>query len=190
MNYKLLFFIEDENDKDKRKIKRFNVYSKHSNDYLGKIRWRSGWRCYVMSYSNADMSIGSRYKSGVNVVDWPIGRVLLSYCASVYVRIITGMNIKDTTAGFKCYKRRVLQTIDLDNIKSKGYAFQIEMKFTAWKYGFNIIEIPIVFTDRKKGTSKMSGGIFNEAIWGVIKMKWCSLFKKYEKPDTNNTNGY
>ncbi len=128
---------------------------------------------------NADMSIGSRYKSGVNVVDWPIGRVLMSYCASIYVRLITGMNIKDTTAGFKCYKRRVLQTIDLDNIKSKGYAFQIEMKFTAWKYGFNIIEIPIVFTDRKKGTSKMSGGIFNEAIWGVIKMKWCSLFKKY-----------
>ncbi len=128
-----------------------------------------------------DMSIGSRYKSGVNVVNWPMGRVLLSFFASMYVRKITGMKIRDTTAGFKCYSRKVLETIDIDKIRLKGYAFQIEMKFTAWKYGFNIIEVPIVFTDRKEGASKMSGGIFNEAIWGVIKMKIRSFFTKYER---------
>ncbi|MCK4664427.1 MAG: polyprenol monophosphomannose synthase [Bacteroidales bacterium] len=130
--------------------------------------------------NNADMSIGSRYISGVNVVNWPIARVIMSYYASAYVRLITGMDIKDTTAGFKCYKRKVLETIDLDNIKFKGYAFQIEMKFTTWKFGFKIVEVPIIFTDRKEGASKMSGGIFNEALWGVIKMKWSSFFKKYE----------
>ena len=128
----------------------------------------------------ADLAIGSRYISGVNVVNWPIGRVLMSYYASSYVRLITRMNIKDTTAGFKCYKRKVLETIDLDKIKLKGYAFQIEMKFTSWKFGFKIVEVPIIFTDRQEGTSKMSGGIFNEAIWGVIKMKFRSFFKKYE----------
>lgn len=128
----------------------------------------------------ADMSIGSRYVSGVNVVNWPIGRVLMSYFASMYVRIITGMDIKDATAGFKCYTRKVLETIDLDKIKFKGYAFQIEMKFIAWKLGFNIIEIPIIFTDRKEGSSKMSGGIFGEALWGVLKMKIRSLFKPYK----------
>ncbi|MFO7656086.1 MAG: polyprenol monophosphomannose synthase [Bacteroidales bacterium] len=131
--------------------------------------------------NGSDMAIGSRYKSGVNVVNWPIGRVLMSYFASKYVRFITGMNISDTTAGFKCYKRRVLENIDLDNIKFKGYAFQIEMKFTAWKMGFKIEEIPIIFTDRKEGASKMSGGIFNEALWGVIKMKFYSYFKNYKK---------
>ena len=130
-----------------------------------------------------DLAIGSRYKSGVNVVDWPLGRVLMSYFASIYVRFITGMNIKDTTAGFKCYKRKVLETIDLDKINLKGYAFQIEMKFTTWKFGFTIREIPIVFTDRKYGTSKMSGGIFNEALWGVIIMKWNSFFRKYEREE-------
>jgi dolichol-phosphate mannosyltransferase len=130
-----------------------------------------------------DLAIGSRYKSGVNVVDWPLGRVLMSYFASIYVRFITGMNIKDTTAGFKCYKRKVLETIDLDKINLKGYAFQIEMKFTTWKFGFTIREIPIVFTDRKYGTSKMSGGIFNEALWGVIIMKWNSFFRKYEQKE-------
>ncbi|PZX12399.1 dolichol-phosphate mannosyltransferase [Breznakibacter xylanolyticus] len=129
---------------------------------------------------NADMAIGSRYKSGVNVVNWPMGRVLMSYFASVYVRAVTGMRIMDTTAGFKCYRRKVLETIKLDKIRLKGYAFQIEMKFTSWKYGFKIIEVPIVFTDRKHGASKMSGGIFNEAVWGVLKMKFFSFFKKYE----------
>jgi len=130
----------------------------------------------------ADLAIGSRYKSGVNVVNWPIGRVLMSYFASMYVRIVTGMKIYDTTAGFKCYRRKVLETIDLDRIRFKGYAFQIEMKFTAWKLGFRIVEIPIVFTDRKEGTSKMSGGIFNEAIWGVPSMKIRSFFRNYKRP--------
>jgi dolichol-phosphate mannosyltransferase len=129
----------------------------------------------------ADLAIGSRYKSGVNVVNWPMGRVLMSYFASIYVRKVTGLPIMDTTAGFKCYHRSVLETINLDKIRFKGYAFQIEMKFTAWKYGFHIIEVPIVFTDRKQGTSKMNGGIFNEAVWGVIKMKLNSLFKSYKR---------
>jgi dolichol-phosphate mannosyltransferase len=129
--------------------------------------------------NGADMSIGSRYKSGVNVVNWPMGRVLMSYCASKYVRFITGMKINDTTAGFKCYSRKVLEKIDLDKIHFKGYAFQIEMKFTAWKSGFIIEEVPIIFTDRKAGQSKMSGGIFSEAFWGVIRMKLKSYFKKY-----------
>jgi dolichol-phosphate mannosyltransferase len=129
------------------------------------------------------MAIGSRYKSGVNVVNWPMGRVLMSYCASMYVRFITGMKIYDTTAGFKCYRRRVLEAIDLDKIKFRGYAFQIEMKFTAWKLGFRIEEVPIVFTDRREGTSKMSGGIFNEALWGVLRMKLNSLFRAYKPKD-------
>jgi len=133
--------------------------------------------------NGADLAIGSRYKSGVNVVNWPIGRVLMSYFASMYVRFITGMKIYDTTAGFKCYRRRVLEAIELDRIKFKGYAFQIEMKFTAWKLGFHIVEIPIVFTDRREGTSKMSGGIFNEALWGVLRMKLRSICWNY-KPKT------
>ncbi len=123
----------------------------------------------------ADLAIGSRYISGVNVVNWPLGRVLMSYIASIYVRIITGMNIKDTTAGFKCYRREVIENIQPGHIKSVGYGFQIEMKFTSWKLGYKIVEIPIVFTDRRAGTSKMSGGIFNEALWGVLRMKLLSI---------------
>lgn len=130
---------------------------------------------------NNDLAIGSRYITGVNVVNWPMGRVILSYYASAYVRIITRMPVRDTTAGFKCYKRRVLQSIDLDKIRFKGYAFQIEMKFTAWKMGFKIEEVPIIFTDRKQGQSKMSGGIFNEAVIGVLKLKLRSFFRKYPK---------
>ncbi len=128
---------------------------------------------------NADVAIGSRYISGVNVVNWPLSRVLMSYCASIYVRLITGMKIMDTTAGFKCYKRDVLENIRPQHIKSVGYGFQIEMKFIAWKLGYRIVEIPIIFTDRKLGSSKMSGGIFNEALWGVLRMKMRSFFIKY-----------
>ncbi len=127
----------------------------------------------------ADLAIGSRYVTGVNVVNWPMGRVLMSYYASAYVRLVTGMKIRDTTSGFKCYKRRVLEKIKLDKIKFKGYAFQIEMKFTTYKLGFKIVEVPIIFTDRLEGTSKMSKGIFKEAILGVIQMKINSWFKKY-----------
>ena len=128
---------------------------------------------------DADMAIGSRYITGVNVVNWPMKRVLMSYYASAYVRAITGMSIRDTTAGFKCYNRKVLETIELDKIKFMGYAFQIEMKFTAWKCGFKITEVPIIFYDRTEGESKMSGKIFREAILGVIEMRLKSLFRKY-----------
>lgn len=127
----------------------------------------------------ADMSIGSRYLTGVNVVNWPMGRVLMSYYASAYVRFITGMPVRDTTAGFVCYTRRVLAALPLDNIQFKGYAFQIEMKFTAYKYGFRIKEVPIIFVNRVLGTSKMSSGIFSEAVFGVIQLKVASWFKKY-----------
>lgn len=127
----------------------------------------------------ADMSIGSRYISGVNVVNWPMGRVLMSYFASKYVRIVTGMKIADTTAGFVCYRRNVLETLELDKIRFKGYAFQIEMKYTAYKCGFNIKEVPIIFMNRVLGNSKMSGGIFGEAVFGVIRLKINSLFRKY-----------
>ncbi|MDR1783706.1 MAG: polyprenol monophosphomannose synthase [Dysgonamonadaceae bacterium] len=126
----------------------------------------------------ADVAIGSRYISGVNVVNWPISRVLMSYFASVYVRVITGMNIKDTTAGFKCYRRKVLETIKLDAIRFKGYAFQIEMKYTAHLLGFKLKEVPIIFINRVEGVSKMSGDIFGEALFGVIQLRWDSLFKK------------
>jgi len=129
----------------------------------------------------ADLAIGSRYISGVNVVNWPLTRVLMSYIASIYVRIITGMRVMDTTAGFKCYRREVLESIKPEQIKSVGYGFQIEMKFTAWKLGYKIVEVPIIFTDRKLGSSKMSGGIFNEALWGVLRMKLRSIFTKYPK---------
>ncbi len=129
----------------------------------------------------ADVAIGSRYISGVNVVNWPMSRVLISYFASVYVRLITRMKVRDATAGFVCYRREVLEVIRLDKIKFKGYAFQIEMKFKAWKYGFNIVELPIIFTDRKEGTSKMSGKIVSEAIFGVIGLKLASLFKSYKR---------
>lgn len=136
-------------------------------------------KLYSACKNGADVAIGSRYIQGVNVVNWPMGRVLMSYFASTYVRFITGMKIMDTTAGFKCYQARVLQKINLDKIKFIGYAFQIEMKFTAWKSGFKIVEVPIIFTDRTKGESKMSSGIFKEAFWGVIQMKVSSWFKKY-----------
>ncbi len=119
----------------------------------------------------ADLAIGSRYCDGISVINWPIGRVIMSYYASVYVRKVLGMNVYDTTAGFKCYKRKVLETINLDNIRMKGYGFQIEMKYTTCKLGFRIKEVPIIFVDRKEGTSKMSSGIFGEAFWGVLKMK-------------------
>ncbi|MDR3217957.1 MAG: polyprenol monophosphomannose synthase [Dysgonamonadaceae bacterium] len=129
----------------------------------------------------ADVAIGSRYISGVNVVNWPISRVLMSYFASIYVRIITGMRIKDTTAGFKCYRRKVLESIELDKIQFKGYAFQIEMKFTAYIQGFQLKEVPIIFINRVEGVSKMNSGIFGEALFGVIHLKWNSLFKKPSK---------
>ncbi|MCK9159069.1 MAG: polyprenol monophosphomannose synthase [Bacteroidaceae bacterium] len=126
-----------------------------------------------------DLAIGSRYVSGVNVVNWPMGRVLMSYYASKYVKLITGIPIHDTTAGFICYRRAVLETIGIDHIQFKGYAFQIEMKFTTYKYGYKIIEVPVVFINRKLGTSKMNTSIFGEAIFGIIKMKIESWFRKY-----------
>jgi dolichol-phosphate mannosyltransferase len=126
-----------------------------------------------------DVSIGSRYVSGVNVVNWPMGRVLMSYYASKYVRVVTGLNIHDTTAGFVCYRREVLETIDLDKIRFKGYAFQIEMKFTAHKCGFKIKEVPVIFVNRELGTSKMNSSIFGEAIFGVMKLRWDGWFRTY-----------
>lgn len=130
------------------------------------------------STEGADVSIGSRYISGVNVVNWPLNRVLMSYVASIYVRIITGMKIHDTTAGYVCYKRKVLETLDLNKIKFIGYAFQIEMKFKAYLNNFNIVEVPVIFTDRTRGESKLSSGIISEAIFGVFSMKIKSIFKK------------
>ena len=130
--------------------------------------------------NGGDVAIGSRYVKGVNIVNWPMSRLLMSYFASKYVKAITGMPIHDSTAGFKCYKRKVLEKINLDKIEFVGYAFQIEMKFTSWKYGFNIIEVPVIFTDRQEGNSKMSGGIFYEALFGVIKMKVKSFFKNWK----------
>ncbi|MBR7166824.1 MAG: polyprenol monophosphomannose synthase [Bacteroidaceae bacterium] len=126
-----------------------------------------------------DLSVGSRYVTGVNVVNWPMGRVLMSYFASKYVRFITGLPVYDTTAGFNCYKRQVLETIGLDSIRFKGYAFQIEMKFTTHKCGFSIKEVPVIFVNRVLGESKMNGSIFSEAFFGVIKLRWNSFFKKY-----------
>jgi len=145
----------------------------HNPDDLSKL-------LEACKVNNADVSIGSRYKTGVNVVNWPMSRVLLSWLASKYVRLITSMDISDTTAGFVCYKRKVLETINLDKIQFVGYAFQIEMKFKAYLHKFNIVEVPVIFTDRTEGTSKMSGGIISEAIFGVISMKFRSIFTKYE----------
>lgn len=141
-------------------------------------------RLFEACKEGADVAIGSRYISGVNVVNWPMGRVLMSYCASMYVRFVTRMKIMDTTAGFKCYRQEVLKSFNLDEIRLKGYGFQIEMKFTAYKLGYRIVEVPIIFTDRKMGSSKMSGGIFNEAMWGVLWMKLRSLFKTYKRLQT------
>ena len=134
------------------------------------------------SEDGADLAIGSRYITGVNVVNWPMGRVLMSYYASKYVRMVTRMKVRDTTAGFVCYRRRVLATIELDKIRFKGYAFQIEMKFTAHKCGFKVVEVPIIFVNRVLGQSKMSSGIFGEAVFGVLKLKMSSWFRKYPKP--------
>jgi|TARA_B100000959_G_scaffold280021_1_gene341145 dolichol-phosphate mannosyltransferase len=139
-------------------------------------------RLYNANYiDEADISIGSRYVKGVNIVNWPMTRLLMSFFASKYVKTITGMPIHDSTAGFKCYKREVLETINFDKIQFVGYAFQIEMKFKAWKYGFKIVEIPVIFTDRAEGTSKMSGGIFLEAVFGVIQMKMKSWFRPWNR---------
>ena len=135
----------------------------HNPDDLPKL--------YRTCKEGADLAIGSRYCDGISVINWPIGRVIMSYYASVYVRKVLGMKVYDTTAGFKCYKRKVLETIDLDNVKMKGYGFQIEMKYSTYKLGFRITEVPIIFVDRKEGTSKMSSGIFGEAFWGVLKMR-------------------
>jgi dolichol-phosphate mannosyltransferase len=143
----------------------------HNPDDLIKLR--------QACIEGADVAIGSRYVKGVNVVNWPMSRVLMSYFASMYVRIITRIDIQDATAGFKCYKRRVLEKISMEKIKFVGYAFQIEMKFTAIKYGFKVVEVPIIFTDRTEGTSKMSPKIFREAFLGVIQMKVWSWFRKY-----------
>lgn len=133
----------------------------------------------------ADVAVGSRYITGVNVVNWPMGRVMMSYYASAYVRLVTGMHVRDTTAGFVCYRRRVLETIDLDKIHFKGYAFQIEMKFTAYKLGFKIVEVPIVFVNRVLGTSKMNTSIFGEALFGVIQLKMSSWFNpKYKRKNS------
>jgi dolichol-phosphate mannosyltransferase len=131
------------------------------------------------SSEGGEVAIGSRYVKGVNIVNWPMSRLLMSFFASKYVRVITGMPIHDSTAGFKCYKREVLETINFNKIQFVGYAFQIEMKFKSWKYGFNIVEVPVIFTDRTEGTSKMSGGIFFEAVFGVLQMKIKSLFRKF-----------
>ncbi|WP_413667239.1 polyprenol monophosphomannose synthase [Mucilaginibacter sp. Mucisp86] len=143
----------------------------HNPDDLLKLR--------QACIDGADAAIGSRYVTGVNVVNWPMSRVLMSYFASVYVRFITGMKVQDATAGFMCYKRRVLETVKLDKIKFVGYAFQIEMKYTTVKHGFKLVEVPIIFTDRTAGTSKMSTSIFREAFLGVIQMKINSIFRKY-----------
>ena len=143
----------------------------HNPDDLLKLR--------QACIDGADAAIGSRYSNGVNVVNWPMSRVLMSYFASVYVRFITGIDIRDSTAGFMCYKRKVLETVQLEKIKFVGYAFQIEMKYTALKHGFKVVEVPIIFTDRTAGTSKMSTGIFKEAFFGVIQMKINSIFRKY-----------
>ena len=143
-------------------------------------------RLYDACQNNADVAVGSRYVRHGKVENWPLGRILMSYYASVYVRIITWMPVKDTTAGFVCYRREVLETIDLDKIEFVGYAFQIEMKFASWRLGFKIKEIPITFVDRVEGVSKMSQGIFKEAALGVLQMKWKSFFESYKRPPSND----
>ncbi|MFY0599285.1 MAG: polyprenol monophosphomannose synthase [Cyclobacteriaceae bacterium] len=143
-------------------------------------------KLYEACVQGNDMAIGSRYIKGVNVVNWPMGRVLMSYFASWYVRLITGIPIMDTTAGFKCYHKSVLQSLEPEKVNFIGYAFQIEMKFNAWKRGFKIVEVPIIFTDRTRGTSKMSTGIFKEAVFGVIELKIRSFFRKYEPGHSAN----
>lgn len=155
-------------------------FSHNPNDLMGLHK-----ACHE---NGADVAIGSRYISGVNVVNWPLTRVLMSYFASIYVRMITGMKIMDTTAGFVCYKKEVLENIKPAQIRSVGYSFQIEMKFIAYKLGYKIVEVPIIFTERRQGTSKMSGGIFNEALWGVLRMKLRSFFCKYKRNNEHNSD--
>jgi len=139
-------------------------------------------RLYIANANEGgDLAIGSRYVNGVNIVNWPMARLLMSFFASKYVKLITQMPIHDSTAGFKCYKRKVLETINLEKIQFIGYAFQIEMKFKSWKYGFNIIEVPVIFTDRTEGSSKMSSGIFMEAVFGVVQMKFKSFFRRWKR---------
>ena len=138
-------------------------------------------RLYAACKDGADLAVGSRYKDGVSVVNWPIGRILMSYFASVYVRKTLGVKLFDSTAGFVCYSRKVLETIDFDDIRMKGYGFQIEMKYTAIRLGFKLAEVPVIFVNRKEGTSKMSGGIFGEAFWGVIKLRFRKIHAKKEK---------
>ena len=139
-------------------------------------------RLYAATHDEGnDVAIGSRYLTGVNVVNWPMGRVLMSYFASRYVNFVTGIPVRDTTAGFVCYKRRVLETINLDDIRFKGYAFQIEMKFTAHKLGYKVGEVPVIFVNRQLGTSKMSGGIFSEALFGVMRLRWDSMTGKIRR---------
>ena len=154
--------------------------------YITGFKWalEHGYdRLYAACHDEGyDVAVGSRYVSGVNVVDWPVGRVLMSYFASKYVRLVTGFKVHDTTAGFVCYKRRVLQTIELNKIRFKGYAFQIEMKYTAHKIGFKIKEVSVIFVNRKEGVSKMSGGIFGEAFFGVMKLRWDGWTRNYPKP--------
>ena len=146
--------------------------------YITGFKWALERDYQYVFEMDADLSVGSRYKTGVNVVNWPMGRVLMSYYASAYVRFITRMKVRDTTAGFVCYTRKVLETIDFDRIKFWGYAFQIEMKYTAWKLGFRIEEVPIIFTDRREGQSKMSKGIFREAVFGVVNLRWRGMTGK------------
>ena len=153
----------------------------HNPEDLIKLYW-------ACAEEGNDVAIGSRYSNGVNVVNWPMSRVMLSYFASRYVRFVTGLPIHDTTAGFKCYRRQVLETIRLDKIRFTGYAFQIEMKFLAWKHGFRLVEVPIIFTDRTKGQSKMSKGIFREAMIGVIQIKINSFFTRYTPQRSQPTN--
>ena len=135
-------------------------------------------RLYQACKDGADLAIGSRYCDGISVINWPIGRIIMSYYASVYVRTVLGMPVYDCTAGFKCYSNKVLKTIDLDNVEMKGYGFQIEMKYSTYKLGFKITEVPIIFMNRKAGTSKMSGSIFGEAFWGVLKLRFRKILPK------------
>ncbi len=168
-------------------IEGFKVGIAHGYDYLLEMDADFSHdpkdlnQLYSVCVEGVDLSIGSRYITGVNVVNWPMSRVLLSYCASAYVRLITRMPIHDTTAGFVCYRRKVLETLPLDKIKAVGYGFQIEMKFNTWKYGFKIKEVPIIFTERVRGQSKLSAGIFKEALFGVIRLTVLSWFKKYPR---------
>ncbi len=188
-NFDTLFLIERKQKKGlgTAYIAGFQWAVEHNYDFIYEMDAdfshdpRDLIRLHEACVGGADLAIGSRYISGVNVINWPMSRVLMSYFASIYVRFITNMDIMDTTAGFKCYKRRVLETILRDKIQLHGYGFQIEMKYTTYRYGFRIVEIPIVFTDRKRGESKMSGGIFNEAVWGVIAMRLRSFFRSYKR---------